>query len=477
MDVRGRVLTAIKWTAAARFLGQIIAWVITIYVIRILSPADYGLMAMAIVVNGFLYLINDVGLDAVLIQKRELKEHEIRRVFGVVIAINLLFAVLVFAAAPLLADFFNEPLLVNMVRVLSLQFLFLAFETLPQAKLEREIDFKDRSIVDFVTLLFGSVTTLVLALYGFGVWSLVYGHLANIATRTIGLNIIAPCLCWPNFSVRGMGKMLSFGGFVTIDRSLWFVFAESDKFIGGKILGKELLGVYAVANHLASLPINKIAGLINSVTFPAFSRLQTEPKKIGDYLLKGINIMSIVAFPVFLGIACTSYELVSILLGEKWIDAALPLLILGLVMPLRLLSTLLPPVLWGVGRPEVSASNFLVAAMVMPIAFIVGAQYGVFGLALSWLLVYPVVFAVQLLRTLKVIQLSFGEVLKAISNAGFAALGMFGSVLLMKDYVYGESGELLHLLQLIILGASVYTLILISIDRQVIKNTLQLVRS
>ncbi len=476
MDVRGKVLTAIKWTATARFLGQLVAWAITIYVIRILTPGDYGLMAMAVFVNNFLYLVNTLGLEAVLIQKKDLAEDEIRRIFGVVIVMNLSFALLLFFTAPVLADFFGEQSLVDIVRVLALQFVFLVFESLPQSKLEREINFKKRSIVDLVTIIIGSMTTLFLALQGFGVWSLVYGHLVTVAARMIGLNIIAPCLHWPIFSLRGMRSLFSFGGFVTVDKGLWFCFAESDKFIGGKLLGKDLLGYYSVANHLASLPINKIAGLINSVAFPAFSRLQSEPERINTYLSKGFKLMSIVAFPVFFGIACTSHELIAIFLGQKWMDAAVPLLVLGLVMPLRLLSTIFPPVLWGMGRPEVSATNYLIAAVVMPIAFVIGAQFGVVGLALSWFVAYPMVFFVQLRRMLNVVGLPLIAVLRAISSAALASSAMFLAVMWMKDLVLGESGEVLHLIQLIVFGAAVYLLVLVSMDRHVIRNTLEMVR-
>ncbi len=119
--------------------------------------------------------------------------------------------------------------------------------------------------------------------------------------------------------------MLGFGGFVSIDKILWFVFAESDKLIGGKILGKELLGIYSVANHVASLPINKIAGLISSVAFPAFSNVHMEMYNVRFYLQKAIRLMSLFAFPVFFGISSVTPSAITLFLGEKWLGVVLPL--------------------------------------------------------------------------------------------------------------------------------------------------------
>ena len=191
MTIRDKVLTAIRWTVIARFSGQFFAWAVTIFVIRILEPADYGLMAMAMVLTSLLFLINNVGLDSVLIQKPNLDPQTRAQIFGIVIVTNLgCFLIMIIAAVPL-ASFFGEPELVNLIRVLALQFLILVFEALPQSKLERELDFKKRSIVEFVTLLIASIVTLAMALAGFGVWSLVAGHLVGMASRIFGLNLIA----------------------------------------------------------------------------------------------------------------------------------------------------------------------------------------------------------------------------------------------------------------------------------------------
>jgi O-antigen/teichoic acid export membrane protein len=465
MDIRLKVLTALSWTATARFISQLFSWIITIVVIRLLSPSDYGLMAMAVFSLSFLYLLNTFGLDAVLVQKRDLDAITRRQVFGILIFLNMFFFFLLFLAAVPIAKFFSEPRLVAMIRVLSFQFVILIFETLPRSQLEREIDFKKMSIVDLITMMLGSLITLILAFAGFGVWALVGGSLATVTTRTVGLNFIAPCWCWPSFSLRGMRQSMSFGGFATVDRGLWFLFSETDKFIGGKLLGKDLLGFYAVASHLASLPITKVAGLINAVAFPAFAKVQDDLEKAGSYLLKAVRVMSIVVFPVFLGMSSVAPEMVELFLGDKWQDASLPLQILSLVMPLRMVSILLPPLLWGIGRPQVSATNYLIAALVMPAAFYVGAGWGPAGLAFAWLSAYPVVFLVSVIRAMRVIKLAAKSFIVAMVRPALASVGMYGAVMAAKAYPVMEMSIIAEFVLLVVLGALAYTALTMLVNR------------
>lgn len=476
MDIGAKVMTALRWTATARFLGQLASWAITILVIRLLTPADYGIMAMAAVVMTFFVLINTLGLDGVLVQRRGLSAQERAQIFAVIVTVNLAFFVLLVASAPWIAEFFNEPRLTAIVRVLAVQFVLLIFGVLPQAQLEREMRFKRRSIVDFVTLLVGSVVTLVLAYAGHGVWALVWGYLATTASRVAGLNLIEPALVVPRFARRGMGALLAFAWPANNDRILRFVFGETDKFIGGRLMGDALLGYYAVASHLATLPINKLTGMINSVALPAFAHVQADPRKVGEFLLKASRLMSVLAFPVFFGVSSVAPELTAVLLGEKWQAVALPLQVLSVVMPLRMLMNLFQPLLWGIGRPGASARNFVVAATVMPLAFLLGAAWGPFGMALAWATAFPVVFVVAAAQTLPLIEVSLGAFLRAVAPPALISGLMYVVVAAARGHVAGQAGEWLHLLQLVLIGAAAYGLLMFFLYRQGLQEVVQVAR-
>lgn len=459
-------------------MGQLFSWGITIFVIRLLDPQDYGLMAMAMVLVSGLILLNTWGLDAVLVQAETLSETLRSQIFGAVILFNLLIFAGLQLLAHALADWYGEPSLEPVLRLLSVQFLLLIFETLPQSALEREIEFAHRSVVDFVTLVIASLTTLALALLGYGVWALAWGAVVGNATRVIGLNLIIRNLVWPRFSFSGMREHFSYGGFVSADRGLWFLFSESDKFIGGKLLGSQALGYYAVASQLASMPIHKITGLLNAVAFPAFSQAHanTSSEQVKDYLLKASRLLSIAAIPVFFGMSCTAPVFVSVLLGEKWMPAAPLLQVLALVMPFRLLGNVFPPLLWGTGQPSVSASNFALASLFMVLAFLLGSQWGVIGLAYAWMLMFPVVFLVTAYRSCRAIELPLSSYLQQLWRAALAGAVMYAAVILFMPFASSALGSIGQLVQLVALGAMVYLVALWLLDRDSMLETFSLLR-
>jgi len=465
MDLRARVLSALRWSAVGRFGVQLISWSVTILVIRVLTPADYGLLAMATVLTSFLIALNDIGLDAVLVQKRDLTESDRQHIFGVILAINVLICGLLLLGAPRIAGFYGEPRLTPIVRVLALQFLIVMFDTLPQARLERELDFKGRTVIDMLGTLSGSLATALLAFRGFGVWALVWGMLLTSATRTIGLNWIAGCVVRPKWSLAAVRRHLAFGSFVSGYRASFVVFSESDKFIGGKLLGKETLGYYAVAAHVASLPIQKLAGVLQAVAFPAFAHASGEQADVRGHLLKATRVMSIVAFPMFLGISVVAPELVLLLLGPAWDVAIVPLQVLALIMPLRMLSALLTPLLIGLGRPGVNATNQLLAVVVMAPLFVVGAQRGAIGLAVAWLVGYPALFAISVWRACRAVGIAPAQYFDAMGRPLLLGLLMYSAIWVLRPVLVDSSDVIASLALLFAAGVGIYAAGLLTLHR------------
>ncbi|PTN12190.1 lipopolysaccharide biosynthesis protein [Nitrosomonas aestuarii] len=457
MDIKAKVLSGLRWTISARFAAQLFNWVVTIIVIRLLNPEDYGILAMATIFVAFLMALNTLGLDTSLVQKKDLTETERARIFGVAILVNLFFYFGLFFSAPFIASFFDEQQLIAIIRVLSLSFLIDIFLILPLANLDREIAFKHRSIVEFITTVFTGLSVLAFAYHGFGVWSLVYGTLILHTTKTIGLNFIAPSWCKPDFTFTGLKQHFFFGGFVSLERGLLRIYTESDKFICGRMMGADLLGYFSVASHLASLPIQKLAGLIQSIAFPAFSKAKQITDKTGTYFLQANQVACVITFPVFFGISCVAPEMTIILLGDKWELVILPLQILALVMPFRALGNIITPLLWGIGKPKVSATNLVIAATIMPIAFVTGAHWGLVGLSLSWVLVFPIIYFIFLARACPLIDIKVTDCLKTMTGPVIASVFMYLSVIYLNQFAFGSSGEILHLVQLIGIGVIAYS--------------------
>jgi O-antigen/teichoic acid export membrane protein len=189
--LRQRVLAALGWALTGRMLAQAASWVITLVVIRLLTPEDYGLMALATIFVTLVALVNELGMGGALIQADRLTQAQIRQTFGIVIVIQLAFALLIFATALPVALFFDDARLAPILQVSSLQFVLLAFAIIPEALLMRALEFRLKAYVDTLSQLVGSVATLALALWGFGVWALVWGVIANSLLKAIGFTLAA----------------------------------------------------------------------------------------------------------------------------------------------------------------------------------------------------------------------------------------------------------------------------------------------
>lgn len=474
--LRAQVFTAIRWTASARMLSQLVTWAITLVVIRLLTPADYGLLAMATMFLGFLMMVADVGIGPALVQKPGLSERELRQAFGIVLVFHLALAAALAVAAPLIASFFDDARLVPIVRVLSLRLVIGAFAVVPDAALQRELEFRKRSLLDLAATVAGSLVTLSLALAGGGVWALVFGSMTSQALKTVGINLLARCLKWPEFSLAEVRSLLFFGGQATLARVIWFFLVQADAFIAGKWLGKEALGFYSVAMHLASLPNQRISALINEVAFPAFSRLQHDVPRVAANTLLGVRVLSMVSFPILWGISSVAPEIVRVFLGLKWTESILPLQILGLVMPLRMITNFVSNPIQGLGRFGVGLANVVVAFLVMVTAFAVGVQWGLVGLCLAWLIGTPIVFLANMSRSTVVLGVPLNLLLASMARPAVTASVMYGVVVGCRTTVLAHVTDTARLAPLILAGALTYGLMTLLLNRQGLTEALALLR-
>lgn len=465
MIFRTQVLSGLRWVAGTRILSQLFTWVVTIVVVRILTPADYGLLAMASVLIDFLTMMAQFGVGAALVQAAEIDERKLRQMFGFVILVNLgLFGATYFAAA-LVAEFFQEQRLVTIVRVLSVQFILMIFAVVPDAMLSRKLDFKRLSLIDLTTAITASLTSLVLALTGSGVWALVWGSLVGALWRTVALNVLSPFLRWPDFSYRGTRQLLFFGGNVTVSRILWFFYSQSDVIIAGRVLGKELLGFYSVAMNLASLPANRISAILNQVSFPAFARMQGDREKYASSFLLAVRLQSMCMFPVLWGISSIAPELVQVLLGSKWLSAAVPLQLLALIMPVHMLAPFMNTVAMGLGRADVALKQVLLASLIMPVAFMIGSRWGLVGIAVAWVAAFPLVFIGAMLLFLPAIGMRIRDILEAMARPVLASLVMYVMVTVARISLEPATDHLARMMLLIVVGVVVYGVLTMLVNR------------
>ena len=451
-----RVVASLLWQASASLVGQTISWFSTLLVIRLLSPHDYGLMAMAGISIGFIMLIGDLGVGAVVVQAPALIPLQLQALFTVALLAYVLGAVVAFASAPVAAAFFAEPRLVSIVRALSLSLIFAGLYAVPQALVLRTLEFGRKAKIDVLATLASSVSALTLALSGLGAWALVGAVLTTHAFRAAAFQIVQPCLFLPLRSFAALRGMVSFGGLVTLDRILWFGYTNLDKTIVGRALGGALVGVYSVALSLASIPLDKVMSIATQVSFSGFSRTQEDPSALRHGMLRALESASVLAFPIFVGMAAVAPEAIAIFLGPKWTDAVVPFQILCLPLPFRAIGLLFAPALFGTGRPRIAVENNAITLAVMSVALLVGVHWGVVGLCVGWLVGYIPVFFVTSYRALAALEIPIGQAVAAIGGPLATTLamgvGMVGARLLVADALAPAAA----LMSLSLLGAGIY---------------------
>jgi O-antigen/teichoic acid export membrane protein len=465
MSIEQQAIAGLKWTGMTKLVSQALSWVITLIVVRLLAPEDYGLMAITSVIISILASVAELGLGASIVQVASLERHTLAKVAGVVILLNLAIGVVVLLCAPVAAVVFDDARLTALVQVSSLNFLLSAFSTIPQSLAYRDMNFKWLAWIELFSGLLTNVSTLGLAWFGAGVWALVAGNLLGGGLRTVLLSLGGHWVR-PIFGVAGIREHLGFGGALTVGRLAWQVINQLDILIAGRVLAQDAVGVYSVSLHLATLPMQKIMSVVNQVAFPTVARLQTELPRLRGRLLEASRILTFVSVPLLWGLSSIAPEFVNIILGDKWQAAVYPLQIIGLTIPLRMLSAVLWTAATALGQAKLYLLNTALAAAILSAAFLVGVQWGVDGLASSWLVTVPCVFAVNFPRLSKALGITFGAVVASVYAPLTAGAAMFGAVAMTRSLT-SSLDDLQRSAVLILVGAATYLALIAVLDRRV----------
>jgi O-antigen/teichoic acid export membrane protein len=435
MNLKDKTINSFLWLSSTKFISQGFSWVVTILLARLLVPADFGLIAMAIIFIGFLELINELGIGAAIVQKKDLEEDDLHSTFWFSILFGFILYAFIFFSAPIIGFFFGSEKLSIILRVLGINFVIGAFKVVPYNVLAKELAFNKRSKAELSSVITGGIASLALATLGYGVWSLVYGSLVyNLVLVTL---VIYFCQWRPRpiFHFRKVKKMLDFGLSVAGSQVLWYFYQNSDSLIIGKILGNIWLGFYSMAFRLSTLPVQKITAIFNQISFPVFSRLQNDKKTSRLYFLKITRLVSLITFPCIVGLFMVSESLIQVVLTDKWLPMLTPLKILCIIGILRSVSAIIPPYLVAMGKQHIILKFNVITAVVLPISFLIGINFGISGVALAWVFVYPFVLTYLYQHGLNELNLTFYEYLNNLIPSVAASVFMACTVLFFQFFV------------------------------------------
>lgn len=476
LPTAARIRAAVLWRSGSQIAGQFVMWSSTLLVLRLLTPADYGLFAMTGVVIAFAQLMNGFSFAASLVQAETLDDEQAGQVFGVLLALNGGIAIVQLLAAPAAAAYFHQPALTAMLRVQSLLHLTTPFIIMPQALLSRAIDFRTQGRANFCAAIAGAVTAPACALAGLGVWTLVFAPLALFATRAAMLGVLGRWWVRPRLGLRGAGRLLGYGGTVLAADILWFLQSQADVFIAGRRFDAHALGLYTEGLFLTQILVAKFVPALNEVAFPAYARMQADRAAVARGFARAVGAIMLVAMPFYLGLAAAAGPLILTVMGARWADAIPVVRLLALAMPFATLQILYAPATNALGRPGVATRVTAIGAVLLPIAFLVGVRDGPVGMALAWLVAAPLLALLASRVSLPVIGLSWRALAGATLPPAVAAMLMAGIVAEADRLLPPSIGPAPRLLLLVATGVAAYAVLAWTIARGAVEQAIAMAR-
>lgn len=423
----GSMVRALAWTGAVRWPTQVLTWVCTLVIARILTPADYGLVGMATVYLGLITLVNEFGLGSAVITLRDLGEDHIAQLNTISLGLGLACFLVSSAAAIPLGRFFSTPHLPAIVVVMSVSFPVSAFLTVPDAILQKELRFKFLAQVEVLRALVQSTGMLVLALMGMGYWALVFGPLLGVTTGTL-LTVIA---CHRGFAVPRLSALkpaVKYSQDILFSRIAWYGYSNADFLVAGRVLGAVPLGAYTMAWTIANIPVDKITALVARVSHAFFSAVQNENATLRRYLLNLTEGIALITFPISVGLCLEATNIVRLLLGPKWVGTIMPLRLLSIYVSVRSITTLLPIVLNVRRHSRFVMWNTVAAAIVFPTAFYIGSRWGTSGIAAAWIGCYPFNIIPLYWKVFRTIDLPLSSYISSLWPAFSGSLAILSAV-------------------------------------------------
>jgi len=386
-DLRRRSVQA----GAAVIAGQVVTNVLnlgaTVVLARLLTPGDFGLVAMVLVVVGFTTMLRDLGLTAATVQRKDIDIHQVSTLFWINAGMSALLTAVIFFGAPIVVWFYDEPRLLDITLVLAFASLIDGVSIQHQALLRRQLRLGSLTAIEIASLAGSIGTAIFLASRGAGYWALVWMQLTQLGIRTI--------LCWLvtgwrpmlTLNLKEVGSLLSFGSFITGSRVLNNLTKTVDKLLIGKFASAEQLGVYSKAYNGVLLPFDRITWALSRVAVPTLSRLQDDAERFRAYYRKAVLLIATLIFPAIAGLFLEAEAAVLIILGDQWLFAVPLIRILAPIAAVAMLSMTMRWVFVSLGRAGRLLKWRMLESTIKIVGIAAGIPWGATGVAYALLIV------------------------------------------------------------------------------------------
>jgi len=329
-NLKEKTIKGLLWSFIESFSLQGIQFLIGIIMARLLSPSDFGLIAMLAIFLGISQIFIDGGFSAALIQKTERTELDFSTVYYFNIVLSVIFYLILFSISPYIASFYNLPELTIITRVISLNLIITSFSAVARTKLTIDVDFKTQAKVSLTAVVISGIVGISMALNDYGIWALITQSILNTLLQTI---IISYLIKWKplfKFSIDSFNSLFPFGSRLLISRLISSIYSNLYSLVIGKKFSSDDLGFYSRAEIFSKFPTSNISAILSRVTFPILSSISNDDIRLKSIYKKYLQFTGFLVFPIMFLIAGIAYPLIEFLLTDKWLDSAIILQILCL---------------------------------------------------------------------------------------------------------------------------------------------------
>lgn len=469
-DVKESMAAGIRWLGLSKCLHYSLQFVITIFLARILFPKDFGIISIALLINNLLIKFKDLGFDAALVQKKDISQQHLSPVFWFSLSLSLFFFALVVLAAPLIAKFFNNPIIGPVVILMSVKFVLDSLGTIQIAFLKNKLCFGKLALAEISEMSSYGVVSIFLALRGFGIWSLVSGYLVG--------SLVSLIILWGISSWRPVFKFYSkgFKGLFKFSRDIfgYHIFhhlaGNIDFFMIGKLLGVVSLGFYSLIYNIAYFPRLRLSFIVSVVAFPVFSKIQDDLSMMQRNYLKIVKYISVITFPLLFGLIAVAYPFIKVVFGQKWLPVVPLLSIFSIAGIFYSITTFSPVIFLASGRSDLNLRYSIIYLLTLFLAVLLGLGYGLKGIVIAISMQAVLMNIVAQIMVKIITAMSLGDYFRSIFPAFFSALFMVGILILFLKKMIFAFNDSTKLVMSIILGGAVYLLIFYLIDKQCLRE-------
>ena len=415
-NIKSKTITGISWSIIDNVSKLLLTLVITSVLSRLLSPEDFGVIAMIFVFTGFLKVLRDFGLGAAVIHKYNPSSKELDSLFWMSIFFGVFVTLILIVFSNQIASFYKIPQLNKLIKVISIAMFLGSVSIIPEALIKKDLNFKSLFIRNIGNLIISGGVTILMAFYGYGVWALIFKEIIfNFLLIIFNFSLVK----WRpsfSFSFNSIKPYLNFSLPLFGENSLNYFVRNIDNLLIGKLLGEFVLGYYSKAYSLMLLPVRQISGSIANVMFPSFSIIKNDKQKVWGSYMNVVKIVSFVNFPIMISLYFFANEIILILYGSQWLDVIPIIKAFCFLGAIQSIATLAGSIYNSQGKTNLQFKVGLFSKAFMTAGLVYGLLYGgIFSMIKYYTITSSIIFFVELYFITKILNQSistFFQVLK-----------------------------------------------------------------